>query len=50
MLKFVSENGIKWRIKKTNESEKCFALYNLTNKVAICSRCKIGYLTGLQIG
>lgn len=49
-IKFVSENGVRWRIKKTNESEKCFALYNLTNKVAICSRCKIDYLIATQVG
>ena len=41
---FTTESGTKFRIKKTNESERCFAFYNITNKAAICSRCKLDYI------
>ena len=41
---FTTEIGTKFRIKKTNESERCFAFYNITNKKAICSRRKIDYI------
>jgi hypothetical protein len=41
---FTSEEGTRFRIKKTNESEKCFAWYCLTTKTSICSRCKIDYI------
>lgn len=41
---FTSESGTKFRIKKTNETERCFAFYNITNKKAICSMCKIDYI------
>ena len=36
--------GTKFRVKKTNESERCFTIYNLSDKVAICSRCKAEYV------
>ena len=39
-----TSQGTKFRIKKTNESERCFTLYNLSNKVAVCSRCKAEYI------
>lgn len=39
----------KFRIKKTNESERCFSFYNITNRVSICSRCKIDYILESRI-
>lgn len=41
---FTSIEGTKFRIKKTNESEKCFAWYCLTTKCSICSRCHADYI------
>ena len=41
---FTSAEGTKFRIKKTNESEKCFAWYCITTKCSICSRCKAEYI------
>lgn len=41
---FVTVLGTKFRIRKTNESEKCFAWYCITTKCSICSRCKGDYI------
>lgn len=41
---FTSVEGTKFRIRKTNESEKCFAWYCLTTKCSICARCKANYI------
>lgn len=46
---FTSSFGTKWRIKKTNESERCFAFYNMTNHMSICSRCKIDYILDSKV-
>lgn len=43
-IKFTSSEGTRFRIKKTNESDRCYSMYCLTTKVAICSRCKIDYV------
>ena len=44
VIYFTSEEGSKFRIKKTNESEKCFSWYCITTKCSICSRCKAEYI------
>ena len=41
--------GTRFRIRKTNEGEKCFSLYCLTTKTAICSRCKADYILGATL-
>lgn len=48
-LIFTTVNGVKFRISKTNESERCFAWYCLTNKISICSRCKIDYIINAKV-
>ena len=42
-------SGNKFRIKKTNESERCFTFYCLTTKCSICSRCKINYILESEV-
>ena len=46
---FTSAEGTKFRIRKTNESEKCFAWYCLTTKCTICSRCKADYILSSEV-
>lgn len=41
---FTTSEGAKFRIKKTNETERCFSWYCITTKCSICSRCKIDYI------
>lgn len=41
---FVTTEGTKFRIKKTNESERCYSWYCITTKCSICSRCKAEYI------
>lgn len=43
-ITFTTSAGTKFKIKKTNESERCFSFYCVTTKTAICSRCKIDYI------
>ena len=46
---FTSIEGTKFRIRKTNESERCFAWYCITTHVSICSRCKLEYIIKSEV-
>lgn len=48
-LIITTDLGTRFRIRKTNESKKCFSLYCLTTKNAICSRCKADYILGATL-
>lgn len=47
---FETITGAKFRISKTNESERCFSWYCLTTKVSICTRCKADYILKSYVG
>ena len=47
---FTSAGGTKFRIKKTNESEKCFAWYCVTTKCSIATRCHADYILNREVG
>lgn len=46
---FTTIMGTKFRIRKTNESEKCFSFYCLTTKCSICARCKANYILSRSV-
>lgn len=46
---FTTIEGTQFRIRKTNESEKCFAWYCITTKCSICARCKADYILNTTV-
>ena len=46
---FMTTEGTRFRIRKTNESEKCFAWYCITTKCSICARCKADYILNTTV-
>lgn len=46
---FTTIEGTRFRIRKTNESEKCFAWYCITTKCSICARCKADYILNTTV-
>ena len=46
---FTTTEGTRFRIRKTNESEKCFAWYCITTKCSICARCKADYILNTTV-
>lgn len=46
---FTTVENTKFRIRKTDESEKCFAWYCITTKCSICARCKADYILNTTV-
>lgn len=41
---FTTVSGTKFRIRKTNETERCFSWYCINTKCSICARCNAEYI------